>query len=242
MPQTATRKISTSAMYLTLVEEFALYIGGRHMLIPHITERVLTYLALANRPVARVRLAGTLWPDCSDCSASKRLRTALWRLRQTDGNLVQISGDRLCLDPQVAVDVFELNDLAQRLVHAPDSESLAQVQLLVDRVELLPDWDEEWLMPNREWYRLTRLAALENAAHALLEGGRPGPALIAALAVVQTEPLRESARRIVIRTHLLQGNAVEAMRERHRYGLLLRSEFGVEPSAEMDELLSACFR
>ncbi|MGY4648566.1 DNA-binding SARP family transcriptional activator [Mycobacterium sp. URHB0021] len=242
MLQTTIRDNTSSAMYLTLVEEFALHIRGRHMLIPHISERVLTCLALANRPVARVRLAGTLWPDCSDRSASKRLRTALWRLRQIDGNLVQINGDRLHLDPQVAVDFSELNELAQRLVHTPDSESLAHVQLLADRVELLPDWDEEWLVPNRERYRLARQAALESAAHALLEEGRPGPALIAALAVVQTEPLRESARRIVIRAHLLQGNAVEAMRERHRYRLLLRSEFGVEPSAEMDELLSVCYR
>jgi DNA-binding SARP family transcriptional activator len=242
MLQTTIRENTSSAMYLTLVEEFALHIRGRHMLIPHISERVLTCLALANRPVARVRLAGTLWPDCSDRSASKRLRTALWRLRQIDGNLVQINGDRLHLDPQVAVDFSELNELAQRLVHTPDSESLAHVQLLADRVELLPDWDEEWLVPNRERYRLARQAALESAAHALLEEGRPGPALIAALAVVQTEPLRESARRIVIRAHLLQGNAVEAMRERHRYRLLLRSEFGVEPSAEMDELLSVCYR
>ena len=226
---------------LTLVEEFALLISGRRLLVPHIAERVLTYLALANRPVARLRLAGALWPDCTDDSASKSLRTALWRLRQVHRDLVEISGERLRLDPRVAVDILQLTDLAQRLIQAPD-ESLAQAQLLVDHVELLPDWDEEWIVANRERYRLARLAALESAACALLECGQPGPALFAALAVVRTEPLRESARRIVMRAHLAQGNTVEAIQEHHHYRRLLRSEFGVDPSAEMDELLSGCFR
>ena len=228
--------------HLTLVEEFALLISGQRLLIPHIAERVLTYLALANRPVARLRLAGALWPDCTDHKASKCLRTALWRLRQVDGNLVEISGERLRLDPRVAVDISQLTDLAQRLALALDSESLAQVHLLIDHVELLPDWDEEWVAANRERYRLARLAALESAACALLDRGQPAAALIAALAVVQTEPLRESARRIVMRGHLAQGNTVEAIQEHHRYRRLVRSEFGVDPSAEMDELLSTCFR
>ncbi len=238
----ATREITFSATYLTLVEEFALCIGGRRVPIPPISERVLAYLALANHPVARARLAGSLWPDCTDDSAAKRLRTLLWRLRQVDRNLVRITGERICLDPDVAIDICELSELAHRLVHAPDSESLSQLQLLIDRVEVLPDWDDDWVVASRERYRLARLAALENAAHTLLDRQQPGPALIAALAVVQSEPLRESARRIVMRVHLAQGNAVEAMRERHRYRRLLRSEFGVEPSAEMEELLATCYR
>lgn len=239
----APENVSTASYFhLTLVEEFALLIGERRLVIPHIAERVLTYLALANRPVARLRLAGALWPDCTDHKASKCLRTALWRLRQVDGNLVETSGERLRLDPRVAVDISQLTDLAQRLVLGPDDESLGQAHLLVVHVELLPDWDEEWVAVNRERYRLARLAALESAACALLDRGQPGPALFAARAVVEAEPLRESARRIVIRGHLANGNIVEAIQEHHRYRRLLRLEFGVDPSAEMDELLSACLR
>jgi DNA-binding SARP family transcriptional activator len=109
-------------------------------------------------------------------------------------------------------------------------------------VELLPDWDEEWVAATRERYRLARLAALESAACALLERKQLGSALITAGAVVQAEPLRESARRIVMRVHLAQGNTVEAIREHQRYRRLLRSEFGVEPCAEMDALVADCYR
>ena len=62
------------------------------------------------------------------------------------------------------------------------------------------------------------------------------------MAVVDAEPLRESARRIVMRVHLAQGNIAEAIQEHHRYRRLLQSEFGVEPSDEMDALLSGCYR
>jgi DNA-binding SARP family transcriptional activator len=233
---------SALGVHLTLVEEFALLMSGQRLSLPHVAERVLTYLALANRPVARIRLAGALWPDCTDQRASKCLRSALWRLRQADRNLIEISGERVRLDPDVAVDISHLSTLAQRLVVAPDADSLGQVQLLVDHVELLPDWDEEWVAANRERYRLVRLAALESAACAFLERCLPGPALITAMAVVDAEPLRESARRIVMRIHLAQGNSVEAIQEHHRYRRLLRSEFGVEPSADITELLAVCYR
>jgi DNA-binding SARP family transcriptional activator len=232
---------TTTYFHLTLVEEFALLISGRRLLVPHMAERVLTYLALANRPVARVRLAGELWPDCTDHGASKSLRTALWRLRQVDRNLVEISGERLRLDPKVEVDIAQLTELAQQLVLAPGTESLRHVQLLIDHAELLPDWDEEWVAVNRERYRLARLAALESAAAALLERSQPGPALIAALAVVQAEPLRESARRIVMRVHIGQGNTVDAIHEYQSYRRLLQAEFGVEPSPDMDQLIAACY-
>jgi DNA-binding SARP family transcriptional activator len=62
------------------------------------------------------------------------------------------------------------------------------------------------------------------------------------MAVVDAEPLRESARRIVMRIHLAQGNTVEAIQEHHRYRRLLRTEFGVEPSAEIAEMLAVCYR
>lgn len=227
---------------MNLVEEFALLAGGRQLPILHVAERVLCCLALANRPVARSRLAGTLWPDSTDDGASKSLRTALWRVRQVHCSLVDISGERLWLNPTVEVDISQLTDLAQRLIDAPDDDALSQAHLLVNHVELLPDWDEEWIVANRERYRLARLAALENAACALLERGTAGPALFAALAAVRTEPLRESARRIVMRAHLAQGNKVEAIQEHHRYRRLLRAEFGVDPSVEMEELLSTCLR
>ncbi len=229
--------MNTTCFQLTLVEEFAVRGSGRPLSVPHAAERVLTYLALLNRPVARGRLAGALWPECADRCAAQRLRTALWRLRRVQDALVEISGDRLRLHPNVSVDLAYLTELAHNLVHQPCSEDLARVPLLLTRGELLPDWDEEWVVVDRERYRLVRIAALESAAEALLERHQVGAALMAASAVVAAEPLRESSRRILMRIHLVQGNKIDALREYQRYRDLLWAEFGAEPSSEIEALL-----
>jgi len=123
------------------------------------------------------------------------------------------------------------------LIHQPDAEALARLQLLVECAELLPDWDDEWVVADRERYRLLRLEALERAASALVERSCFGDALVAALAVAQADPLRESARRLVVQVRIAQGNAAEAIRSYREYQALLRREFDLEPSRLMDQLI-----
>jgi len=225
------------AAELTLMGEFELTISGRQLRIPHSAERVLAYLALAERPVARTRLAGVLRGDGSDQSAANSLRTTLWRIRRAGANLVLARDNRLRLYPEVSVDVTDLTDLAKRLIRQPDPGSLERLPLLVECVELLPDWDDEWVVADRERYRLLRLEALERAASALMERGHLGGALIAALAAVRAEPLRESACRLVVQVQIAQGNAAEAIRSYHEYQSLLRQELSLEPSRLMDQLI-----
>ena len=222
---------------LTLMGEFELAIGGRQLRVPHCAERVLTYLALADRPVARTRLAGVLWGVVSDQRAAKSLRTTLWRIRHAGADLVLARDDRLRLYPDVAVDVTDLTDLAKRLIHHPDPGALARLPLLIECVELLPDWEDEWVVADRERYRLLRLEALERAATDLMERRHLGDALIAALAAVQAEPLRESARRLVMQVQIAQGNAAEAIHSYNEYQSLLHQELGLKPSPLMDQLI-----
>ena len=222
---------------VTLMGEFQLLISGRQLRIPHSAERVLTYLALADRPVARTRLACALWEDGSDLSAAKSLRTTLWRIRRAGADFVLARDDRLRLHPDVTVDVTDLMELAKRLIHQPDPEALSRLPFLVHCVELLPDWDDEWVVADRERYRLLRLEALEHAASTLMERRHLGDALVAALAAVQAEPLRESARRLVVETQIAQGNAAEAIHSYREYRTLLHDELGLQPSRLMDQLI-----
>jgi DNA-binding SARP family transcriptional activator len=238
----APRGTDRGAAGLTLTGEFQLVIGGRQSWIPHSAERVLTYLALADRPVSRARLAGSLWRDGSGERAAKSLRTALWRIRQAADHLVLAHDDRLCLYPGVTVDVTDLMNLAMRLIHQPDPEGLSRLPLLVGCGELLPDWEDEWVAADRERYRLLRLEALERAALALMERRLLGDALIAALAAAQAEPLRESARRLVVQVQVAQGNVAEAIRSYCGYESLLREELGLQPSHVIAELIEPFHR
>lgn len=226
-----------SAYRLALTGSFDLACRGKPLPVPHSAERVLAYLALAGAPVSRSKLAGILWLDAPGQRAANNLRTALWRLHRVSACLVTAVDNRLRLTSDLVIDVVELSELARRLIREPESDALNQLPLLVEQIELLPDWDDEWVVADQERLRVLRLEALERAATALLRQHRLVDALIAAQAVVETEPLRESARRLVIEVHLVRGNVAEAICQYRQYRDLLRAEFAVTPSPAMERLL-----
>ncbi len=103
--------------------------------------------------------------------------------------------------------------------------------------DLLPYWDEDWVLLERERFRQARLHALEHHSERLLGQQRYGEALQAALGALAGEPLRESAHRLLIEVHLAEGNAAEALRQYHQYRELLRSELGIAPSSGLRQLV-----
>ena len=105
--------------------------------------------------------------------------------------------------------------------------------------DLLPDWYDDWLTVERERFRQLRLHALESLAGDLADSGRFAAATDAALAAIASEPLRESAHRTLIKLHLAEGNAAEAVRQYRFYSGLLRGELGLDPSPTMQALVHA---
>jgi DNA-binding SARP family transcriptional activator len=80
--------------------------------------------------------------------------------------------------------------------------------------------------------------ALEAVSRQLLDAGRFAEALQTAYAAVRAEPLRESAHRIVVRVHLVEGNVGEALRAFEQFRQLLADELGVAPTPEMSRLIA----
>ena len=62
------------------------------------------------------------------------------------------------------------------------------------------------------------------------------------LAATSTEPLRESAHRLLVRVHLKQGNVAEAIRQYRLYAELLREELNGRPSPVVRDLLAPFLR
>lgn len=222
---------------LRLVPEFQLLVDGRVVELSHGMERVVAFLGINRSPISRTRLAAALWPDVADYRASGDLRSALWRLRRLAG-VIRNHDSRVGLDPEIAVDVADLVALSHSLVDAPTPSALKRLPDLVLGHEILPGWDEEWLVVERERFHLQRLRALERSAEHLLTQGAHAAALDAALACVASEPYRESAHRLVIRIHLAEGNNAEAYRAFGRYSGLVEEELGIAPSPLLAELIA----
>ena len=222
---------------LRLLVEFQLLVDGTAVVLPHSVERIVAFLGIHRAPVSRGRLAASLWPDVADHRANGDLRTALCRLRRFTG-VIQEKDSRLSLAPEIEVDVSDLTELTRALIDEPTRSALDRVPDLVEGHDILPEWDEEWLIVERERYRLVRLRALERSAEVLLAQGAHAAALDAALACVATEPYRESSHRLVVRIHLAEGNNAHALRAYKDYRSLVADDLGISPSAMMDELVA----
>jgi DNA-binding SARP family transcriptional activator len=138
-------------------------------------------------------------------------------------------------------------DVSQRRAQANLRNAVWRVRQLSDQVlagidllddDLLPAWDEPWLLIERERQRQLRMHALEWLSASLLRAERYLQAITAALAAVRAEPLRESSQRALIAAHLAEGNISEAMRQLEAYRALLRAELGITPSPPLESMVA----
>jgi DNA-binding SARP family transcriptional activator len=225
----------TALPQLRLLSGFELRHRGEVVDLAPSARRLLAFLALHDRPLARIYVAGNMWLDSSEVHASANLRTTLWRLRRPGCPLVRATSTHLALEDRVAVDLREVATRAQRaLEHRAERGDVTHLCLAGD---LLPDWYDDWLLIERERFRQLRLHALEALCDDFAAAGQYATATEAGIAAVSGEPLRESAHRALIRAHLAEGNLCEAIRQYATYRDLLRRELGLEPSEEMKRLV-----
>lgn len=204
------------------------------------SQRLLAFLALKGHEASRAATAGTLWPDVSEDHAYASLRSALSRLDDDTRRAVLVTLTELCLAEGVAIDLSSSRALAHRLLNPAESPRATDVSadsITSLSAELLPGWYDDWVIVEAEDWRQLRLHALEALSARLTDEQRFGDAALSALAAIRAEPLRETGYGALIRVHLAEGNQSEAIREFDRYRQLLHAELGLEPSAQLRELL-----
>lgn len=239
--------IGAAALRLSLIGGFALRSAGGLVGIPPVGQRLVALLAISDRPLPRPHVADRLWLDVPGERAAASLRSTLWRLPEPDGvPLVAATSTHIALDERVGVDYREVAAAAAALRQPagaePSPEMAAEVSPEVFTEDLLPGWYDDWVLTERERFRQLRLHALESLAARLAGARRFGDAVQAGLAAVAGEPLRESAHRQLIRIHLEEGNACEALRQFRLCQQLLAAELGVEASPDLRQLVAHLLR
>jgi DNA-binding SARP family transcriptional activator len=217
------------------MDGFTLEVSGREVELPVHAQRVLAFLALRDGAQPRQRVAERLWLDVPRERALASLRTALWRIRRACTDLVRCPGGRLALGQQVDVDAHRLVAEAGQLVRDASGISLAQIRMRPLEAELLPDWDEDWLLFERERLHQMCIHALEALSRRLVDVGQFAHAIEAAQAAIAAEPLRESAHLALIDAYLAEGNMIEAQRDVEKFAAMLWDELGSEPSTRLVE-------
>lgn len=230
---------------LSVLGSFQFRAGDTASALPSGSQRLLALLALRDRSVTRLMIAGTLWPDSSEQHASASLRSALTRLRGEARAAVDVADLDINLASGVLVDIRESKAFAHRLLEpnaphlAPEATAAAVASLSAD---LLPDWYEDWVLIETAEWRQLRLHALEAMAANLAAEGRWAEAIAAAQAAIRGEPLRETSHAALIRVFLAEGNQTEAIGQFNRYRALLNEELSLEPTSHISDLVTTLGR
>jgi DNA-binding SARP family transcriptional activator len=210
--------------------------GGDVQRLPVSAQRLLAFLCLHGRS-SRSRLAATLWPEASERHAYGSLRSIVWRVHRSQPDLLDSQDGHLALVQSVELDVRDLLGAAERFGSGDIPPPGADLPWSLLEGELLPGWQDDWVLFERERLRQVRLHGLEALALGLTAQGRYTAAIEAGMAAVRAEPLRESAHRVLIAAHLAEGNVAEAVRQFALCRRVFQTELGLEPSALLTDLL-----
>jgi SARP family transcriptional regulator, regulator of embCAB operon len=226
------------ACRLRVVGGFELSRAGEPVRLPVGAQRLLTFLAVQGRAQSRMHVAFALWAGASEGHAYGSLRSALFRLQAAGCRLVMVSKDELELAPEVAVDLRERLALVERLLAGETDGMDMELDPALLAGDVLPDCYEDWVLIERARYHELRLRALEALCERELRAGRLPQAVAAGQAAVRADPLRDSARRALIRANLAEGNNAQALAEYRNFAQQLYDQLGLQPSSEMIELVA----
>lgn len=226
------------AVRVRLFKGFELTLGGRAVAISLGAQQLIVFLALHDRLLPRARVAGSLWPDVTDERAAGNLRSTIWRIRRIQDDLLQSKHDYIGLSHTVIVDLREVDRIAHVLIDRNSDISGITFEDIALVDELLPGWYADWIVLERERQRQICLHALEAACERWTSAGQYANAVMAGLAAVASEPLRESAHRVLMKAYLAEGNPGEAIRQYSAFRTVLMRELQLEPSPQIRELVA----
>ena len=223
---------------LRLLGAFRVLVDGEERPIGARKQRALI-ATLALRPAARSRevLVGELWPDSDEERGRQSLRHALYEISAAvRADLIAATPEGLRIADGVTVDIRELERAA---ASGADADLRRAAALYTgDLCAEIEGVDGE-----AERVRLRGLfaSAGETLASRRLDTD-PRDAETIARRVIEVDPYREEAHRILLRALAGAGDLAGAAVHHKRLTALLRDELGVEPSAETKRVYASLGR
>jgi predicted ATPase/DNA-binding SARP family transcriptional activator len=197
---------------------------------------VLAFLALRRDSVARDELAFAVWPDQTAEAARANLRRHLLYVddactRAGVAKLIVRGADRLQLDAaRVDVDLWQFQDAAR-------DESASAEAIDASAQDFLAGYEDEWADQPRRRLHDERIARIGRLMDAAVARGDPETMSRWARAMLEDEPYREDALRVLVRACHDLGDASGALAVYAAFARRLATELGTEPSAETRALV-----
>jgi WD40 repeat protein/DNA-binding SARP family transcriptional activator len=234
-------------LQIKLFGEFSLTYGDRSVsgISSGRSQALLAYLVLnRHSPQLRQRLAFQLWADSTDTQARTNLRKELSHLRHTlpaAENYLLVDAKTIQWQPTAAV-VLDVAEFEKAVKTAEQSADLALVRsrleqaLSLYRGDLLPNCEDEWVLPERERLGQLRVSAYERLIDLLRQQQDYRTALGYAQQLLRVDTLNEATYCTLMRLYALSGDRANALQTYHRCMTMLREELGIDPSAATQTL------
>jgi DNA-binding SARP family transcriptional activator len=203
-----------------------------------------------DRPCPRDVLMDVFWPDVSPDQARNRFHVALSALRRSlravgDIPVVEFRDGAYGLNPdlELKVDVDDFRRLVETGERAQrDGDTDAAIAcygqaVTLYRGDLLAESPyDDWALLPRETLRVTYLDVLDRLAALHLAKESLGPCIAVAQLILQQDPCREDAHRLLMRCYAQQGRVHEALRQFELCSRALATTLGSGPSRATVEL------
>ncbi|UCG23946.1 MAG: AAA family ATPase, partial [Chloroflexota bacterium] len=203
------------------------------------SQSLLAFL-ICNRQTChpRERLAGMFWGGRSDHRARRSLSTAVWHIRSClpDADFICSDLGSIQFDPDAPV-WLDAEAFAEYASRREFSDLQAASELY--RGAFLDGFYDDWVLNER--YRLENLYAemLTRLMTGYESNASYGEALASAMQLLESDPLREDAHRVIMRAHCQLGRRNAALKQYDQCRQLLQDELGIEPAAETRALRQA---
>lgn len=205
---------------------------------------LLAFLALEGERHRRERLVDLLWPDSPPGSGAATLRSTLSRLRETMGpaaDTLVTEGDtvRLAEDHGHFVDVHRIGQLANAPMVTVDAEldDLIRGRFLEGfAVPASPEFDD-WVAKWSSWCLNRTSDLLERSARWAMASGRLAKAEESTTRWAEFAPYEDAPVALMVEVQALRGSRSAALATYDAHADLLRAEFGVQPGAQLIDLV-----
>jgi DNA-binding SARP family transcriptional activator len=218
---------------------------------------VLRYvLSRPGHTASRDELLEEFWPDVEPGIARNRLQVAVSSVRRalrevTNASILEYrnGGYRIDTDVELDIDIERFEETLARARAAAHALDTASAMALFRRAVTLYRGDfasdapyEQWTLLPRESLRLKYVDALDRVSRMQLSAGRIDECIATAQRMLDVDPCREDAHRLLMRCYVDQGRLHQALRQFELCRRVLDTTLGVAPSPETIGLRDAIRR
>jgi DNA-binding SARP family transcriptional activator len=253
VPTQRKRASPTVQVGLALFGGFSLYMNNKRLSVSRQHASLISYLVRQRgAEISRDRLAALYWGDSPTEQARRNLRVALSRIKRLlssnvngaveKAELLRASMTAVCMSDDASI--FVDANLFESLVHNNcdikhlSETKVANIQEAVNLYKecLLPEFDDEWVVTDRENLRSKYVIALRTLVYHYITQHDFVAAVAWVMRILHEEPYDESLAILAMRLLCFRGQRACAIKVYRSLSHQLRTEFGLSPSVKVAEL------